>query len=124
MSKTIFEEIGGTYVRQGDYYLPCLALPEGEGKPVGVWGQRHLRYIHEHKRGFYTSLLTSCKLNSYLADTDWKAQDMFLQLVEQMAEKQGVSEELKAADQMVWVGRMANIQAAAREIVNQELIFA
>lgn len=70
MAKTIFEEMGGTYVRQGDYNLPCLSLPEEEQKPVGIWGQRHLRYIKEHKRAFYTNLLTSCKLNSYLSDID------------------------------------------------------
>lgn len=123
MAKTIFEEKGGTYVRQGDYYLPCLSLPEEEQKPVGIWGQRHLRYIKEHKRAFYTNLLTSCKLNSYLADIDKQAEEMFSRLVKQMAEKQGISEKLKTENQMEWVQKMNNIQACAREIINSELIF-
>jgi hypothetical protein len=124
MEKRIYDEKNGLwYELQGDYYLPCLVFPEGEDKPVGVWGQRHLRFIREHKRGLYTGLLLDGKLNSYLADIDQQAEEMFLRLVKQMAEKQGVNEELKAADQMAWVGRMNNIQAAAREVVKQELIF-
>lgn len=124
MKKTIFEEMGGTYTQVGDYLLPDLRLPETEQKPIGVWGQRHLRYIREHRRVLYTALLTSCKLNSYLADIDQQALEMYFRLVEQMAEKQGVTEALKAADPMAWVGKMNNIQAAAREVVNQEIIFA
>ena len=124
MTKTIFEEMGGSYEMQGDYYLPCLSLPEEEQKSVGIWGQRHLRYIKEHKRAFYTSLLTSCKLNSYLADIDKQAEDMFFQLVKQMAEREGVSEQLKAENQMEWVGRMTNIRNRAMEIVNTELIYS
>ena len=124
MTKTIFEEMGGSYEMQGDYYLPCLSLPEEEQKSVGTWGQRHLRYIKEHKRAFYTSLLTSCKLNSYLADIDKQAEDMFFQLVKQMAEREGVSEQLKAENQMEWVGRMNNIRNRAMEIVNTELIYS
>lgn len=124
MTKTIFEEMGGSYEMQGDYYLPCLSLPEEEQKSVGIWGQRHLRYIKEHKRAFYTSLLTSCKLNSYLADIDKQAEDMFFQLVKQMAEREGVSEQLKAENQMEWVGRMNNIRNRAMEIVNTELIYS
>ena len=108
---------------QGDYYLSCLSLPEEEQKPVGIWGQRHLRYIKEHKRTFYANLLTSCKLNSYLADIDKQAEEMFSRLVKQMAEKQGISEKLKTENQMEWVQKMNNIQACAREIVNSELIF-
>lgn len=123
MTKTIFEEMGGSYEMQGDYYLPCLSLPEEEQKQVGIWGQRHLRYIKEHKRAFYTNLLTSCKLNSYLADIDEQAEEMFSRLVKQMAEKQGISEKLKIENQMEWVQKMNNIQACAREIVNSELIF-
>ena len=123
MTKTIFEEMGGSYEMQGDYYLPCLSLPEEEQKPVGIWGKRHLRYIKEHKRAFYTNLLTSCKLNSYLADIDKQAEEMFSRLVKQMAEKQGISEKLKTENQMEWVQKMNNIQACAREIVNSELIF-
>lgn len=123
MAKTIFEEMGGTHVRQGDYYLPCLSLSEKEQKPVGVWGQRHLKYIKEHKRAFYTSLLTSCKLNSYLANIDEQAEKMLSRLVKQLAEKENVTEKLKAENQMMWVQRMNNIRSTAMEIVNSELVF-
>lgn len=123
MEKTIFEEMGGTYVQQGDYYLPCLSLPEEEQKPVGIWGQRHLRYIKEHKRAFYTSLLTSCKLNSYLADIDKQAEEMFSRLVKQLAEKENVTEKLKAENQMLWVQKMNNIRNRATEVVNAEIIY-
>lgn len=124
MAKTIFEEMGGTYVRQGDYNLPCLSLSaEKESKTVGVWGQRHLRYLKQHRKVLYTNLLTSGKLNSYLADIDKQAEDMFLRLVKQMAEREGVSEQLKAENQMEWVGRMNNIRSRVAEIVNAELIF-
>lgn len=95
MTKTIFEEMGGTYVRQGDYNLPYLSLPaEKEHKPIGVWGQRHLQYIRQYKRILYTNLLTSGKLNSYLADIDEQAEDLFFRLVKQMAEREGVSGKL------------------------------
>ena len=123
MAKTIFEEMGGTYVRKGDYYLPCLSLPEEEQKSVGIWGQRHLRYIKEHKRAFYTNLLTSCNLNSYLADIDKQAEEMFSRLVKQLAEKENVTEKLKAENQMMWVQKMNNIRSRVMEIVNSELIF-
>lgn len=124
MAKTIFEEMGGTYVRQGDYDLPCLSLPTEKGnKPIGVWRQRHLRYLKQHRKVFYTNLLTSGKLNSYLADIDKQAEDMFLLLVEQMAEREGVTEQLKAENQMEWVCRMNNIRSRVAEIVNAELIF-
>ncbi|CCY25653.1 uncharacterized protein BN469_00630 [Firmicutes bacterium CAG:114] len=124
MAKTIFEEMGGAYIRQGDYFLPCLSLPaEKESKPVGVWGQRHLRYLKQHRKVLYTNLLTSGKLNSYLADIDKQAEDMFLRLVIQMAEKEDVTEKLKAENQMEWVGRMNNIRSRAMEIVNAELIY-
>lgn len=125
MAKTIFEEMGGTYARQGDYLLPCLFLPaEKENKPIGVWGQRHLRYLKQHRKAFYTNLLTSGKLNSYLADIDKQAEDMFLRLVKQMAEREGVSEQLKADHQIEWVGQMNNIRNRAMEIVNHEVIYA
>ena len=125
MAKTIFEEMGGTYARQGDYLLPCLFLPaEKENKPIGVWGQRHLRYLKQHREAFYTNLLTSGKLNSYLADIDKQAEDMFLRLVKQMAEREGVSEQLKADNQIEWVGQMNNIRNKAMEIVNHEVIYA
>lgn len=124
MANTIFEEMGGTYTRQGDYNLPCLSLPaEKENRPIGVWGQRHLRYLRQHRKVFYTNLLTSGKLDSYLADIDKQAEDMFFRLVEQMAEREGVTEQLKAENQIEWVGRMNNICSRAAEIVNAELIF-
>ena len=124
MAKTIFEEIGGAYIRQGDYLLPCLSLPaEKENKPIGVWGQQHLRYLKQHRKVLYTNLLTSGKLNSYLADIDAQAKDMFLRLVEQIANREGVTEQLKAENQMEWVCRMNNIRSRAMEIVNDELIY-
>lgn len=124
MTKTIFEEMGGSYEMQGDYYLPCLSLPEEEQKPVGIWGQRHLRYIKEHKRAFYTNLLTSCKLNSYLVDIDEQAEDLFLRLVKQLSEKENVTEKLKAENQMLWVQKMNNIRNRASEAVNTEIVYA
>ena len=122
MAKTIFEEMGGTYTQIGDYLLPDLELPEKEQQPIGVWGQRHRRYLKEHRRASYATLLTSGKLNGYLADIDRQAEEMFLRLVKQMAEAEGVTEQLKAGNQMEWVGRMNNIRNRAMEIVNSELI--
>lgn len=125
MEKQIYDEKNGLwYELEGDYYLPCLKLPEEEQRPVGVWGQWHIRYLKEHKRAIYTSLLTSGKLNSYLADIDQQAQNLFLRLVEQMAERERVTEKLKAEDQMCWVGLMNNIAEGAKEIVNAELVYA
>ena len=125
MAKTIFEEMGGTYVRQGDYDLPCLSLSaEKESKSVGVWGQRHLRYLKQYRKVLYTNLLTSGKLNSYLADIDKQAEDMFLRLVKQLAEKESVTEALKAENQMLWVQKMNNIRNTAMEIVSNDLIYA
>ena len=125
MAKTIFEEMSGAYVRQGDYLLPCLSLPaEKENKPIGVWGQRHLRYLKQHRKVLYTNLLTSGKLDSHLADIDKQAQDMFLRLVKQMAEREGVTEQLKAENLMEWVGRMNNIRSRTMEIENAELIYS
>ena len=124
MAKTIFEEMGGTYVRQGDYNLPCLSLPTEKGsKPVGVWGQRHLRYLKQHRKVLYTNLLTSGKLNSYLADINEQAEDLFFRLVEQMAEREGVTEQFKAANGLEWTRRMNNIRACAMELVNKEIIY-
>lgn len=125
MEKTIFEEIGGTYVRQGDYFIPCLTLPaEKENKPIGIWGQRHKRYLKEHKRVTYANLLTSGGLNSYLADIDEQAQERFEVLIEQMKQAQGITEQLKAENVWEWVRRLNNIQACAMEIVNKEIVFA
>lgn len=123
MTKTIFEEMGGTYVRQGDYLIPNLKLPEEENKPIGVWGRRHKRYLQEHKSATYTTLLTSGKLNAYLADIDEQAEGMFFRLVRRMAEREGVTEQLKAENQMMWVGAMNNIRSRATETVNADLIY-
>ena len=122
MAKTIFEEMGGTYTQVGDYFLPNLELPEEEQKTIGVWGQRHRRYLKEHRRASYATLLTSGKLNGYLSDIDRQAEEMFLRLVKQMAATEGITEKLKVADPMEWVGRMNNIRNRAMEIVNSELI--
>ena len=124
MERDIYNEKNGLwYELQGDYYLPCLRLSEEETVHIGIWGQRHRRYLKSHRRALYTSLLTSGKLNSYLADIDRQAEEMFSRLVEQMAEAKGVTEALKAADQMEWVGRMNNIRQRAEEVVLSELIY-
>ena len=123
MKKTIFEEIGGTYIRQGDYLIPCLTLPEEEQRFAGVWGQRHKRYLKEHKRVVYITLLTRGRLNSYLADIEEQAQERFERIVEQMKQAQGITEQLKAENQMEWVRRMNNIQTCAREIVEKEIAY-
>ena len=123
MKKTIFEEMGGTYIRHGDYLIPCLTLPEEEQRFIGVWGQRHKRYLKEHKRAVYITLLTSGRLNSYLADIEEQAQERFERIVEQMKQAHGITEQLKAENQMKWVGRMNNIQSCAREIVDKEIIY-
>ena len=123
MTKTIFEEMGGTYTQVGDYLLPDLKLPQEEQQPIGVWGQRHRRYLKEHRRATYATLLTGGKLNDYLADIDRQAEKLFSRLVKQMAEAEGVTETLKAANQMEWVGRMNSIRSRAMEIVNSELIY-
>ena len=126
MEKYIFDESNGLwYELQGDYYIPCLILPtEKEHKPIGLWGQQHKRYLQEHKRAVYTTLLTSGKLNSYLADIDEQATEMMFRLVEQMPDKEGVTEHLKAKNPIFWIGRMNEIQARAREIVYSELIYS
>ena len=123
MAKTIFEEMGGTYTQVGDYLLPDLKLPEEEQQPIGVWGQRHWRYLKEHRRATYATLLTSGKLNSYLAGIDRQAEEMFLRLVKQMAEREGVTEKPKADNQMEWVARMNNIRRRATEVVNKDIIY-
>lgn len=123
MVKTIFEQMGGTYEQQGDYLIPCLTLPTEEEKSIGIWGQRHLRYLKTHRKITYINLLTSGKLNSYLADIDEQAEYMFSRLVKHMSEREGVTEKLKAENQMEWVGRMNNIRSRATEIVNNDLIY-
>ena len=124
MEKRIYnEQTGIGYTLQGDYYLPDLALPEQEDKPIGLWGRRHLKYIKQHRKILYINLLTSGKLNGYLADIDNRAEDMFFRLVKQMAECEGVTEQLKADNQMEWVVRMNNIRSRATEIVNHYIIY-
>ena len=124
MEKRIYNEHTGiSYTLQGDYYLPDLALPDQEDKPIGLWGQRHLRYIKQHRKILYINLLTSGKLNEHLADTDKQADNMFSRLVKQMAEREGVTEQFKADNQMEWVARMNNIRSRATEIVNGDLLY-
>ena len=123
MDKYIYDEKNGLwYELRGDYYLPCLRLPETTEVHIGVWGQRHRRYLKEHRKTAYTRLLTSGRLNKYLADIDHQAEELFSQLVSQMAAAEGITEALKAADQMEWVRRTNSIRNRAREIVNSELI--
>ena len=124
MAKTIFEQMGGTYAQVGDYLLPNLKLPEEETQAsIGVWSMRHKRYLRENHRVLYTNLMTSGKLVAYLDEIEQQATAMFLRLVKELAEKEKVTEELKAADQMLWVQRMNNIRNRATEIVNAELIY-
>ena len=124
MANTIFEQTGGTYMQVGDYILPDL-LPAEEEKEanIGVWAMRHKRYLKQNHKVFYYNLLTSGKLNSYLADIEQHAQDLFLRLVKELAEKENVTEKLKSTDMMLWVQKMNNIRNRATEIVNAELIY-
>ena len=122
--KSLFEQMGGTYTLQGDYYLPNLTLPAEENKIIGIWGQRHLRYIRQHRKVFYTNLLTSGRLNGYLADIDRQATELFFRLMEQMAEHDGISKKLKSEHPMEWIGRMNALRESAAEIVNAKVIFA
>ena len=125
MKKQIYDEKNGLrYELHGDYYLPCLAVPPEEQRPIGVWGQRHLRYLRQHRKALYTELQITGKLNDYLADLNKQAESMFLELVKQMAAREGVTEQLKAQDQMLWVQRMNNIRDCAMEVVNNDLIYA
>lgn len=124
MANTIFEKQGGTYTQVGDYMLPDLLPSEEEKKAnIGVWAMRHKRYLKQNHKVFYYNLLTSGKLNSYLADIEQQAQDLFLRLVKDLAEKENVTEELKATDMMLWVQKMNNIRNRATEIVNEETVF-
>ena len=120
--KSIFEQIGGTYTLQGDYRLPNLTVPAEAERPIGVWGPRRLRYLKQHHRVLYYNLLTSGKLHSHLADTEEQAQEVFSRLVKEYAENEGVTEQLKDADQMAWVRRMNNIRERATEVVNSEVV--
>lgn len=125
MEKYIYNEQNGLwYELQGDYYIPCLVLDEENTQPIGMWGRKHLRYIKEHRRALYTTLLISGKLNSHLTQIDNQATEMFDLLVKQLAEKEGITEQLKAQDQMAWVQSMNNVRNAAEEIVNGTVVFA
>lgn len=121
--KSIFEQIGGAYTLQGDCRIPNLTLPAEEERPIGVWGQRRLNYLKHHRKVLYYNLLTSGKLHSHLADTEEQAQALFSRLVKEYCEKENVTEQLKAADQMAWVRRMNNIRIIVIEVVNKELIY-
>ena len=124
MTDTLFEQLGGAYTQQGDYLLPNLALPaEKETGNIGVWALRHKRYLKQHHKVLYYNLLTSGKLHSHLADTEEQAQQLFLRLVKEYAEKEGVTEQLKSADPMAWVRKLNNIRSRAAEIINEEVVF-
>ena len=124
MDKYIYDESNGLwYELQGDYYIPCLTVPEEEQQPIGIWGRRHLRYIREYREGLYNSLLLNGKLNSYLADLNEQAKDMFFRIVEELAEKEGITETLKAENQMLWAQRMNAVRETAAEIVNNDLSY-
>ena len=122
MEESLFEQMGGTYTQVGDYMLPNLTIPEEEQKPIGIWGQRHARYLKQHHKVLYMNLMTSGKLNGYLSDINNQAEAMFIRQAKEMAEKQGVNEALKAENQMEWAGRTNNICNQATEFVNSELI--
>ena len=124
MTDTLFEQLGGTYTQIGDYLLPDLSLPaEKETGNIGMWALRHKRYLKQHHKVLYYNLLTSGKLHSHLADTEEQAQQLFLRLVKEYAEKEGVTEQLKSTDNMVWVRKMNNIRNRAAEMVNNEVIY-
>lgn len=125
MDKYIFDENNGLwYELVGDYYFPCLTVPPEAEQPVGIWGKRHKRYLKEYRPALYNALLLSGKLNSYLADIDQQAQERLDTIIRQMAQAQGITEALKAADPIGWVGKMNNIRASAMESVNQEIIYS
>ena len=125
MEKYIYDEKNGIwYELHGDYYLPCLTLPIEEERPIGIWGQRHQRFLRKHRKALYAELQITGKLNGYLADLNEQAESMFLELVKQFTAREGVTEQLKDQDQMLWVQRMNNIRDRVNEIVNHDLIFA
>jgi len=118
------KKTGISYTLHGDYYLPDLALPAEKEKPIGIWGRKHLHYLKEHKRLVYLNLLTSGRLNEYLASVDKQAEDMFSRLVKEYADRQEVTEQLKAENQLLWVGKMNNIRVCVREVVESEFIYS
>ena len=125
MENRIYDENNSLwYAKQGDYYLPEPALPPEKEKPIGIWGQRHLRYLKEHKQFVYLNLLTSGRLNEYLASVNEQVEDLFSRLVREYAERQGVTERLKEENQLLWVKKMNNIRACVREVVESEIIYS
>ena len=124
MANILFEELGGKYERKGDYLVPCIALPAEEEQPIGTWGQRHLDYLKQYRKVIYTNLLTSGRLGVYLTNIDRQAQERFERLIEDMKQARGITEQLKAENALEWVQRLNNIRACAREIVNEEIIYA
>ena len=121
---SLFEQLGGTYRKESDYLIPCLTVPAEEEQPIGTWGQRHLDYLKQYRKVTYTNLLTSGKLNTYLADIDRQAQERFERLIEGMKQAQGITERLKEENALEWVQHLNNIRACARQIVNEEIVFA
>ena len=123
MAKSLFEELGGKYEWQGDYLIPCLTISAEKEQPIGTWGQRHLDYLKKYRKVTYINLLTSGRLNAYLADIDRQAQERFKRLIEGLKQEQGITEQLKAENALERTGRVNNIRACARGIVNNEIIF-
>ena len=124
MERYIYDENNGLwYELQGDYYIPCLKLPDEEQIEIGIWGQRHLEYIKRHRKGFYTALVLDCKLNRHLADINKQAEEMFDILIEQFKQAEGINEQLKADNQMEWVCKMNNMRDRINEIIYKELIY-
>ena len=124
MAKSIFEKLGGEYEQQGDYLIPRLTVPAEEEQAIGIWRQRHLDYLKQYRNVTYTNILTSGKLNTYLADIDRQAQERFERLIEGMKQAQGITERLKEENALEWIGQLNSIRACAREIVNEEIIYA
>ena len=123
MEKSLFEQLGGTYRKESDYLMPCFTVPAEEEQPISTWGQRHLDYLKQYRKVTYTNLLTSGRLDTYLANVDRQAQERFERLIEDIQQAQGIMERLKEENTLEWTGRMNNIRACAREIVNEEIIF-
>lgn len=121
--KSLFEQMGGTYREENGYLIPNLTLPDGEQVEIGVWGMRHLEYIKNHRKGFYTTLILDCKVNRYLADINKQAEQMFDTLIKQFKQAEGVNEQLKSDNQMEWVAQMNNIRQRVTEIVNHDIIY-
>ena len=124
MAKSLFEELGGRYERQGDYLIPCLSVPAEEEQPIGIWGQRHMNYLKQYHKVTYTNLFTNGRLNAYLVDVDRQTQERSHRLIEGMKQTQDITEQLKAENALEWTGKMNNIRACARKIVYDEIIYA